>query len=117
MVWSDVPSFRVVANLVEAEISHTFLLYTGSQMEKNDNDIHRIDDEIYHELLAVATDNEALLVASPKYYRRKVIRNMTSLIMAAKQDPTIRQYFFLTGRNPDMMLDQFLRKAVAKLGK
>lgn len=86
-------------------------------MEKNDNDIHRIDDEIYHELLAVATDNEALLVASPEYYRRKVIRNMTSLVMAAKQDPTIRQHFFLTGRNPDMMLDQFLRKAAAKLGK
>jgi len=86
-------------------------------MEKNDNDIHRTDDEIYHELLAVATDNEALLVASPEYYRRKVIRDMTSLIITAKQDPTIRQHFLQTGRNPDMILNQFLRKAVAKLGK
>jgi len=86
-------------------------------MEKNDNDMQRTDDEIFRELLAVATDNEALLAEAPEHYRAKVIRDMTSLAKAAKQDPTIRQYFLQTKRDPDAVLDEFLRKAIAKVGK
>lgn len=87
-------------------------------MEKYvDNTIQRTDDEIYRELLAVATDNEALLAESPERYRLKVIRDMTALVRQARQDSCIREYFLQTGRDPEAMLDEFLRRAVAKLGK
>lgn len=86
-------------------------------MEKYvDNTIQRTDDEIYRELLAVATDNEALLAESPERYRLKVIRDMTALVRQARQDSCIREYFLQTGRDPEAMLDEFLRRAVAKLG-
>lgn len=87
-------------------------------MEKyDDNTIRRTDDEIYRELLVVATDNEALLAESPERYRSKVVRDMTALVKMAKQDDCIRQFFLQTGRDPEAMLDEFLRRAVAKLGK
>lgn len=86
-------------------------------MEKNDNDMQRTDDEIFRELLAVATDNEVLLVESPERYRQKVIRDMTALAGQAKLDSCIRQYFLQTKRDPDAVLDEFLRRAIAKVGK
>ena len=87
-------------------------------MEKYDNnDIQRTDDEIYRELLVEATDNEPLLAESPEHYRSKVIGDMTALVRVAKQDTTIRQFFLQSGRDPDAMLDEFLRRAVAKVGK
>lgn len=87
-------------------------------MEKyDDNDIQRTDDEIYRELLAVATDHEALLAESPERYHQTVVSDMTALVRVAKQDPDIRQFFLQTDRDPDAMLDELLRKAVAKLGK
>lgn len=87
-------------------------------MEKYDSyDIQRTDDEIYREFLAVAIDNEALLSESPGRYHTKVIRDMAALVRVAKQDSCIRQFFLLTGRDPDTMLDKFFRRAVTKLGK
>ena len=83
----------------------------------DDNTIQRTDDEIYRELLAVVTDNEALLAVSPERFRSKVIRDITALVRMAKQDDGIRQFFLQTGRDPEEMLDGFLRRAVAKLGK
>lgn len=87
-------------------------------MEKYEsNDIQRTDDEIYREILAVATDNEALLAESLDRYRTKVIHDMIALVRVAKQDSCIRQFFLRTGRDPDEVLDVFLRRAVAKLEK
>lgn len=81
----------------------------------DDNDMQRTDDEIFRELLAVATDHEALLAESPERYRAEVVRDMTALVRGARQDDTIRLYFLETGRDPDEMLDTFLRRAIATL--
>ena len=85
-------------------------------MEKYiDDDIQRTEDDIFRELLAVATDNEDLLPDSPERYRAKVIRDMTSLVKIAKQDTDIRQFFLQTGRDPEEALDILLHRAVATL--
>ena len=86
-------------------------------MEKNDNHMQRTDDEIFRELLAVASDNEALLAESPERYRQKVTQDMVSLVSFAKHDTDIRHYFLQTKRDPDAMLDELLRRAIAKVGK
>lgn len=86
-------------------------------MEKNDNHMQRTDDEIFRELLAVAADNEALLAESPERYRQKVTQDMVSLVSVAKHDTDIRHYFLQTKRDPDAMLEEFLRRAIAKVGK
>ena len=85
-------------------------------MQKHDDhDMQRTDDEIFRELLAVATDHEFLRAESPERFRSEVISDMTSLVRMAKQDSDIRQYFLETGRDPDQMLDLFLHRATAKL--
>lgn len=85
-------------------------------MEKYiDNDIQQTEDEIYRELLAVATDNENLLAESPERYRSQVIRDMTALVRIAKQDIDIRQFFLQAGLSPDEKLDTILHRAIATL--
>jgi len=80
-------------------------------MEKYD-DIHLTEDEIYRELLAVATDNEDLLATSPEHYRSKVMADMTSLVRRAGQDADIRQFFLQARQDPEQALETILQRAV-----
>ncbi len=84
-------------------------------MKQHRNDIQQAINEIYGELLAVASDNNYLKASQPQIYRTTVIDEMTSLTLMAKHDSQIRDIFYSIGKDPDDMLDALLQKAIDTL--
>ena len=84
-------------------------------MNEVNNMIQQAENDIYREFLSVADDFCDLKISSPKMYKTKAIEAMTTVANMAKQSEAIRQFFLSIDKDPDLAMDELLRKAIQSL--
>lgn len=84
-------------------------------METIDDIIQQGENDIYSEFIAIAKKFSYLKESSPYLYRPKVIGEMTIVAELAKQSEIIRNFFIRIDRDPEVVIDNLLHKAIATL--
>lgn len=84
-------------------------------MKTTSKSIQETEEDLYRELLAVADDDDHLKATDLELYYSTVIADMTSIANMAKKSDTIRQFFVEIDKDPDMALDEMLKRAVAEI--
>jgi hypothetical protein len=112
-VWSEIPSFWSCRRLGGWEFIHTSFMQDN--MKKNSKSIQQTEEDLYRELLAVADDDSYMKATDSKLYYSTVIADMTSVANMAKKSDVIRQFFIDIDKNPDMALDEMLKRAIAEI--
>ena len=84
-------------------------------MKKNSKSIQQTEEDLYRELLAVADDDDYLKATDPELYYSTVIADMTSVANMAKKSDTIRQFFIEIDKEPNLALDEMLKRAINEI--
>lgn len=84
-------------------------------MEKDSKTIQKAEDDLYRELLAVADDNSHLKVIAPDSFIPTVVADMTSVANMAKKSDVIRQFFLDIDKDPDLALNDMLKRAINEI--
>lgn len=84
-------------------------------MSEVNNMIQQAENDIYHELLAVADDFSDLKTSSTRMYQTKAVEAMTTVANMAKRSEAIRQFFLSIDKDPDQAMDELLQKAIHTL--
>lgn len=84
-------------------------------MKKFIKTIQKAEDDLYRELLAVADDDSYLKCTAPETYYATVVADMTSVANMAKKNNVIRQFFLDIDKDPDLALDEMLKRAIYEI--